>query len=363
MVVVVNKDLFSTDTKKKSGSNGDFFATSYLTPVEIEDRQSGDKFKRLISVVNHSSEELNKENTRIRIKPLKPGRNQVQIRQSPDYKFDSDIYLIAVPFNGVLLPIEESYSYRILSGFVVNTLKNPVMVGKQKFGKIAYMIVTLNKGLFAEDNKHHTDQLELVVKSRFDKIKKQFDYQIVFTPDGKWTITNTPIDTSNLEEVSVDKNTSVFPIYCPPEKNENEEKKPYRKEHTPEKKQNTAPDLPAAPTEEKPSQNRRYKKGNNDTRDYSQKRISTRPYTKQRDDNREYEDDIEYQRTNRSRKMQIRTSPDGDYLDAWADNVPDNIRRDSVMKDALDAMINKANKDLKDKSHANQKRYQKKRRK
>lgn len=256
MVKLVNEELFSLKTEKKSGTYGEFYSTTFATKVKAPDKKNeGEKKARILVGVNHSKEDsLNKENTRIRVEQQRPGLNSIRIRQADNYQYDTNVYLIAIPFCGIVNPMEKSYDYRVYKAFVMKSDKYDIEVGGQKYNKVAYMIVTLNNNLFKEDNEHHKDHLELkfetfnlaTVEGQEEKETVKTIYSITFDKDGEYSIDITTEKTDAVDSKDF-KGQLMFQIFEPKAKSDsdedgidskkdkkfNKEKKPFKKDDGP----------------------------------------------------------------------------------------------------------------------------------
>lgn len=240
MVRIVNENLFSVNTEKKNGTYGDFYCTSFASMIETPNlKKQNENYKRVLASIRHSNEDsFNKENTRVIVNrhPENNNTNFVRIAQAETYKFDTDVYLIAIPFSGIIKPMEKTYDYRIYKAFVAKSDKFDINVNGKSYNKIAYMIVSLNNNLFKEDNEYHKDKLELVfetfslvaIEDQDIKQSVKTSYIISFTKDGNYEV---DIKTENVENINSKefKGKSIFYIFEPKVSKDEEEKSDNKK--------------------------------------------------------------------------------------------------------------------------------------
>lgn len=306
MVNLVNKELFSLKTEKKNGTYGEFYSTTFATKVKVPDKKNeGEKRTRILVGVNHSREDsLNKENTRIRVEQQRPGLNSIRIRQADNYQYDTNIYLVAIPFCGIVNPMEKSYDYRVFKAFVVKSDKYDIEVGGQKYNKVAYMIITLNNNLFAEDNEHHKDQLELnfetfnlaSVDGQEEKETVKTTYSVIFSKDGSFTTSiasekTDPVDSKDF------KGQKMFHIFEPKVKSDedsNEKAPAEKKTFTPKDNKGKKPyvksDKPK--TNNKPSETKRKEDSTNFNGRFAQRNEGRVVYSSSTDDSKELHNGI-----------------------------------------------------------------------
>lgn len=100
------------------------------------------------------------------INVVNPGRfvPQVDIRCHEQGEDRANVYVIAFPFNGMIKPIPEDPRYRIYKGFIASSAK-PFFYNNHKYRKILYLVIEVNKNLFKEDHKYHTDMVNIDLES------------------------------------------------------------------------------------------------------------------------------------------------------------------------------------------------------
>lgn len=76
----------------------------------------------------------------------------------------ANLYIVAFPFNGMIKPIPENPQYRIYKGLIASSAK-PFFFNNRKYRKVLYLVIEINKNLFNEDHKYHTDEIVLNLES------------------------------------------------------------------------------------------------------------------------------------------------------------------------------------------------------
>ena len=104
---------------------------------------------------------------------------------------DRSIYMIAVPFNGIMKSIPESPDYRIYKGCLVYS-PLPIYFKKKSYKKVLYLVLEPNMKIFEPDHKYHKNSIDLDFtsfysytdpKSKENKTDKQV-YHINITKFG-----------------------------------------------------------------------------------------------------------------------------------------------------------------------------------
>lgn len=82
----------------------------------------------------------------------------------PDSQNKSNLFVIAFPFNGMLLPIPEDPCYRIYKGMIIPSVR-PFYYNGRRYRKILYLVVEPHMALFNPDHKHHRDSITIKLDS------------------------------------------------------------------------------------------------------------------------------------------------------------------------------------------------------
>ena len=218
MITLINKELFSTETSPATSDKGDYFKTVISSAVEVKNQKTKESQKRIVTIVNSEFENYNDANTSVKTKTNAVGKLNVSISSSQKNITDNHIFLIAIPFNGIIYPIENSFDFRMYKAFILKSEKRTIEFNGETYKKIAYMVVLPNESLFNEENKHHKDVLSIKMES----------VNIESNGDSKKTLKTTttisiskdrePIVETVSEEIDpVDpatfRNKNIFPIY------------------------------------------------------------------------------------------------------------------------------------------------------
>jgi hypothetical protein len=238
MIKLINESLFRQHTEGRQGERGEFFLTSFVSAVKTPDpRNRGAKAVKKIATIIHSEEDnFNQENTRISMNRSKNGYPTMHIGQGSNNKYDTTVYLIAIPYSGMMAPLEKSHEYRIYKGLTVRAEKRTIEFDGKKYNKIAFLAVVLNESLFKEDSPHHQEQLALTIDTfnlenngdEKDTIKTTVS--IIFTKDQEPSVNTSSekVDPIDMEEF---KGKRVFPIYQGPKGYDKGEKTDSRRDN------------------------------------------------------------------------------------------------------------------------------------
>ena len=203
MLTFVNEELFSYATKHEvnsqtkkdilqlSVSTSNFLVTyakgskmdKYHNPqqdqkinknhdIDMRDNPNIVPINREILSVNYISDAqaetpslLMEQPTSLKVTENSRGIPQVTVRCLKDNSDNkSDIYVIAFPFNGMILPISEDPTYRIYKGMIMSSVR-PFYFKGRRYRKILYLVVEPHRALFDANHKYHTDTIELKLES------------------------------------------------------------------------------------------------------------------------------------------------------------------------------------------------------
>lgn len=89
---------------------------------------------------------------------------QVEVRCHESGEDRANIFVVAFPFNGMIKPIPENPQYRIYKGLIATSAK-PFFYNGRKYRKVLYLIIEVNKNLFNESHKYHTDKIDINLES------------------------------------------------------------------------------------------------------------------------------------------------------------------------------------------------------
>ena len=238
MIKFINKSLFNITTEEKTSEKGSYFETTVSSSVEVKNRKTNEMNRRVITKIISDTEDFNAENTSIQVKTTKLGSSKVGLRSSNQNQNNTTIYLVAIPFNGIIKPIEKLFDYRIYKGIILTAEKRTIEFNNELYKKIAYMVLIPNETLFEEDHKYHKDWLELSVESYNLESNPDTDEKkciksistVTFLKDG-----NDGYDIISEECEPVDpklyKGSNIFPIYTPQKKVPMNNKKTYNKNY------------------------------------------------------------------------------------------------------------------------------------
>lgn len=219
MIKFYNKDLFQVGTDSRLDIKGQLVKFRSI-PIGIEK-------KEFLIGACLADNDYQKENIRVSTTLINRKPN-IKIRASNNNRFDMDIYMMAIPFNGIIQPIPGSFDYRIYRAFIAQSDRRDIEFEGKLYKKIAYLIMAPNTQLLQEYHTHHKDTLEFdfsfVNREGNDSktICKKTTISIRFTKEGL-------ISTMSEKDVSdeyVDGFTKgkTFPIYTPHPKKTSDDK-------------------------------------------------------------------------------------------------------------------------------------------
>lgn len=140
--------------------------------IDMRDNPSIVPINREILSVNYVSDDqasnpsqLMNQPTSLKVTENNRGIPQVSVRCLKDNSENkSDIYVVAFPFNGMILPIPEDPTYRIYKGMIMSSVR-PFYFKGRRYRKILYLVVEPHRALFNQNHKYHTDTINLKLES------------------------------------------------------------------------------------------------------------------------------------------------------------------------------------------------------
>ena len=167
MIKLINKSLFTqkTETREKR-DGGEYFLTAFKSAVKTPNpKLKGESSARsIISVIHSEQGNFNQQNTKVDAFLGKNSNTVVRLSQG-DYKYDNDVYLIAIPYSGIMVPIHGSKDYRIYRGVTVRAAKRTIEFEGKKYNKIAFLVLTVNPKVFDESNKFFKDHIDFSIET------------------------------------------------------------------------------------------------------------------------------------------------------------------------------------------------------
>lgn len=223
MIKYYNRELFRVN-KEPSMSRGESKKGSVTTfrsiPVGLHSEE------RIIGKC-YCTGENDKQNTRIWAQ-IQNGKTIVKMNASDSNLYDTDVYMVAIPFNGIIKPVERSYDYRIFRAVIVKSDKRDIEFEGAFYKNIMYMIVVPNMQLLLkEDHKYRKDALTFKFSSvTRESVKgvyesKETEVTLTFTKEGLVSsVKETGVEDDYADDFT--KKGQLFPIYKPSEKGADE---------------------------------------------------------------------------------------------------------------------------------------------
>jgi len=249
MLQFINDNLFRFTTTHVTTEHGTYVKTLIKSTDEVVDikhevkaREEGKEFypDRIFASVNSDTEDYNKENISALVSS-DTGAHKCVIRSSAKNKYDSEIYCVAIPFNGIMTPIESTEDYKILKGMLVASDKYSINHNNRKYKKVLYLMLDVNKRNLFGNEETGEEGKEIVIKfeSHYSMYKKE-NGRIVNLPD-KWnkevtTITinseETYVDSERISDVEFDRDEiadkPIYKVYVKPERKKYDNNAPKR---------------------------------------------------------------------------------------------------------------------------------------
>ncbi len=156
----------------KYNRNQDAIQINRQHDIDMRDNPAIEPINREIFTVNYISEDqlkdvhlLNTQPTSLKVTENQRGVPTVSVRcLKNDAPNKSDLYAIAFPFNGMILPLPEDPRYRIYKGVIMSSVR-PFYYNNRRYRKILYLVIEPHTALFNPDHKYHTDVINLTLES------------------------------------------------------------------------------------------------------------------------------------------------------------------------------------------------------
>lgn len=174
MFHIINEELISeVATGMKSNAFGDFYGTDYLsvTTLPREDSGRSGEYKKIILKASVDSTTESTVSPRempieIRAKMTTVGNTQnILLVKNKEVKYDADVFLAAIPFNGSIKPIALNKDFHIYKAMIVNAADR-ITFRDDRYKKILYLVfVAMPTALTASNPHFHKDETVLTVES------------------------------------------------------------------------------------------------------------------------------------------------------------------------------------------------------
>ena len=240
MLQFINENLFTFSTIPMESDQGTRIKTLIKTTSAaisnrhdktVNDEKGSHQYSdRIFASVTSSTEDYNKENISANVITTNNNVHKCIIKSSSKNKYDSEIYCVAIPFNGIMTPIEPSPDYRIIKGMLITSDKYSIAHDNRKYKKVLYLMLEINRNTLFGNDKTGEPARDIVIsfESHYSMYKKE-NGKIINIPD-KWNkeVTTVKINTEETiienERVSdvefnrdmyADK--SIYKLYVKPE--------------------------------------------------------------------------------------------------------------------------------------------------
>lgn len=224
MIKLINESLFKQKTKscENKDGNGNIFLTTFKSAVKTPNPslKGGLSARNIVTVMHTEEDNFNKQNTKINSFIGKDSKTTLRISQG-DYRDDTTVYFLAIPYSGIMVPIPETKEFRIYRGLTVRAAKRTIEYNDEKFNKIAFVIMTINQNVFDPNYKYYKDHLEFVVETynlEDDTVNKDVKKTVKTTITVTFYPDKDPVYATKMEEVDPINpkdymGEKIFPLY------------------------------------------------------------------------------------------------------------------------------------------------------
>lgn len=223
MIKLINESLFKqkTESHEKRDGEGEYFLTTFKSAVKTPNPnlKGGLSARNIVSIMHTEEGNFNQQNTKVDAFLGKGSKTMLRLSQG-EYQYDTTVYLLAIPYSGIMVPIPEAKDLRIYRGITVRAAKRTIEYEGEKYNKIAFLVMAVNPNIFKEDSKYYKDQLEFSVETynledTEDKdVKKTLKTTITVTfyPDKDPDYTTETVKVDPIDPGAY-KGQKVFPLY------------------------------------------------------------------------------------------------------------------------------------------------------
>ena len=225
---------------------------------EVVDRNTGNVMEGTTDVVYYSTDMIKLDNDRgnypfvsvrkfdenghlgLTITQDSKGRNNIRMTQSSRMKYDTSVFIIAMPYHGTIAKLDTTPNVQLLKAKSVRSTEYSVEFDGQNYNKILYLAVNIDNRVESENTT--IDITTYATKTVYDKAQKKritisdtlrrFDkkYTLVTGDTQEVTFESSEADVPATEYTFPDKDhrPQVFHFYTPAPKKEFN-KKPFNK--------------------------------------------------------------------------------------------------------------------------------------
>lgn len=161
-------------------------------------------------ICRHSISQEPGAKSRIRNTEGDDGRPRTRIQTSVANKYDDDVFIVALPYDGLVVPIDHDEDHLSIWRYLIqkSTGMN-IEHNDRKYRRALYMVVSPH-GAVSEDG-WYTDSSTLTVKT----IKSNLKHGATDTADAKWTVTIHTIrfGLDGAYEINTETETVPYDVY------------------------------------------------------------------------------------------------------------------------------------------------------
>jgi hypothetical protein len=186
MLRIYNENLVETHSKKKLNKYNeeivetDFTTTSRAVDPNAESREGFHNGPRTVMKLDCADNNYSQYNLTFSTSDSKVGNVNVLAKAFPTNKYDKELLLLAIPFNGIIKPIGINKDFKIFRCTIVNCSHAPITMNgpdekPKEYRKILYCVLApAFRALLATDDSHKDEtklNIEFYQKSYEDDTK------------------------------------------------------------------------------------------------------------------------------------------------------------------------------------------------
>ena len=224
MFEIINEELCSFESSKEtSEKGGEYFKLSVNTSGRVVRLSEADQdyLSHIRPILKLTSPDINYYDypMTVHTRESATGVPNVLVKANPNNDgYDSRIFVVAFPFNGIIQPIPESKLYRIYKGVLAVSDKKNIRFNNRFYKKILYLVIEPNYRLFDPEHLFHVDDIGLKLEAYAYYKKEETEVSIYeamsvnFNETGwsaEWDIN----DDAPIKDMTVYKGTPLYTTF------------------------------------------------------------------------------------------------------------------------------------------------------
>lgn len=204
---LINEEVANTGIWNDSESFDRIMITT--TPMATRKNEDGkfESFTRVICAHNCSKNPV--ANTRISSVQHEGTRSpRITIRTSSDTRYDSDVFVVALPYDGLIIPFEhDTEALQIFKSMILKSEQFSIEHGDKKYKRVAYFVVRPNYNFIGSDDWYQEESNLKVTFAQSNRTRENQDENSL-----KWTLRHVTVrfGTNGLYEISEEEETVPY---------------------------------------------------------------------------------------------------------------------------------------------------------